>query len=162
MLRFHVAISLVGLLTGFVVVYGLLTNQRLNKWTASFLVTTVATSVTGFLLPFPKLLPSHIFGFISLAVLAPAIIARYPKGLAGPWRWIYVVGASIALYLNSFVAIFQSFLKIPGLHSLAPTQSEPPFAIAQGALLVLFVLITIGGLRKFHPEEKLGSRSAAA
>src|SRR6478736_4318129 len=139
----HVVISLLGILSGFVVMGGLLNANPLNSWTAFFLVTTVATSVTGFFFPFQRLLPSHIVGIISLVVLAAAIYARYPGQLAGHWRWIYVVGALLAQYLNVFVLIVQSFQKIPTLKVLAPTQKEPPFLLTQILCLTLFVVLGV-------------------
>lgn len=145
----HVVLSLVGLVTGFVVMFGLLSGERRDGWTAVFLASTVLTSATGFVLPADKLLPSHIVGFISLAVLGLALQARYTQHLAGAWRWIYVVTAVIALYLNFFVFIAQAFLKVPVLKAAAPTGSEPPFLIAQGIALVLFVLLGIGAVRRF-------------
>jgi hypothetical protein len=147
----HVLISLVGIASGLVVMRGLLSGRRLDGTTALFLATTVATSVTGFGFPVERLLPSHVVGIISLVILAIAIAARYAFALAGAWRWIYVVTASAALYLNVFVLIVQSFLKVPALHALAPTQGEPPFAIAQLVVLVLFVGLTIAAVRRFHP-----------
>jgi hypothetical protein len=146
----HVVISLLGILSGFVVMGGLLTANPLNDWTAFFLVTTVATSVTGFFFPFQRLLPSHIVGIISLVVLAAAIYARYPGQLAGHWRWIYVVGALLAQYLNVFVLIVQSFQKIPTLKVLAPTQKEPPFLLSQILCLTLFVVLGVLSVLKFH------------
>src|SRR5215207_4585675 len=119
----HVVISLVGIGSGFVVVYGLLTGRRLRGWTALFLATTVATSVTGFGFPAERLLPAHKVGVVSLAVLALAILARYAFRMAGAWRWIYVVGAVVSLYLNVFVGVVQAFQKVPALKALAPTQS---------------------------------------
>src|SRR5207253_1791059 len=116
----HVLISLVGIGSGFVVLFGLLAGKRLNGWTALFLATTVATSVTGFGFPFDHLLPSHKVGIISLLVLAIAILARYVFHLAGAWRRIYVVSASVALYLNVFVGVVQAFEKVPALKELAP------------------------------------------
>jgi hypothetical protein len=148
----HVVISLVGIGSGFVVMYGLLSGKRLDGWTALFLATTVATSVTGFGFPFDHLLPSHKVGMISLAVLAVAILARYPLHLAGAWRRIYVVCAAIALYLNVFVAVFQSFEKVPALKAMAPTQKEPPFLVAQLVVLAVFVLLTIFATIKFPPQ----------
>jgi hypothetical protein len=145
----HVVLSLIGLVSGFVAVFGLLSSKRLDGWTALFLATTVLTSVTGFFLPAEKLLPSHIVGIISLVVLAVAILARYAYHLAGAWRWIYVIGAVIGLYLNFFVFIVQSFLKVPALKALAPTGSEPPFLVAQVIALVLFVVLGIGSVRGF-------------
>ena len=146
----HVLISLLGIVSGFVVIYGLHTSNLMNGWTSFFLATTVATSVTGFFFPVKRLMPSHIVGIISLVVLAPAIYARYHTDLTGSWRWIYVVGAVLAQYLNFFVLIVQSFQKIPALKALAPTQKEPPFAITQLFFLVLFVLLGVVAVMKFH------------
>src|SRR5260221_7750465 len=124
----HVLISLLGIASGFVVIYGMHTANPMNGWTAFFLATTVATSVTGFFFPVKRLLPSHIVGIISLVVLAPTIYARYHTDLTGSWRWIYVVGAVLAQYLNFFVLIVQSFQKIPSLKAPAPTQKGLPCA----------------------------------
>ena len=146
----HVLISLVGIGSGFIVLYGLLTGKRLDGWTAIFLVTTVLTSLTGFLFPFEHLLPSHVVGVISLVVLAVAILARYGMHLAGAWRGIYVVSAAVALYFNVFVLVVQAFMKMPALKALAPTQKEPPFVAAQLALMALFVVLTIFAVKKFH------------
>jgi hypothetical protein len=147
----HVVLSLVGILAGLVVVFGMFSSKKLEGWTALFFATTVLTSVTGFFFPFDKILPSHIVGIISLVVLAIAIVALYALHLAGPWRWIYVVSAVVALYLNVFVAVVQAFQKLPFLASLAPTQSEPPFLIAQSVVLVIFVGLGIVAVRSFHP-----------
>src|SRR5215212_5845801 len=127
----HVAISLVAIVSGLVVLLGLLTARRLDGWTMLFLLTTIATSVTGFFFPFHGITPAIIFGIISLVLLAAAVVARYARHLAGGWRWIYVVTAMLALYLNVFVLIVQLFQKVPALKALAPTQSEAPFAVAQ-------------------------------
>jgi hypothetical protein len=148
----HIVLSLVGIVSGFVVVFGLLTARRLDGWTKLFLASTVATSVTGFGFPFHRLLPSHIVGVISLVVLAVAIVARYARHLAGAWRWIYAVGAVLSLYLNFFVLIVQAFQKVPALKAVAPTQSEPPFVVAQVVALVMFVVLGIAGTIRFHPE----------
>ena len=137
----HVVISLVGIATGLVVAAGLLNAKRLDGWTILFLVSTIATSLTGFGFPFERLLPSHIIGAISLVVLAAALYARYVRLMAGGWRSIYVVTAVAALYLNVFVLVVQLFLKVPALNALAPTQSEPPFAIAQSLVLLVFVAL---------------------
>src|SRR5271165_1758032 len=160
---FHVVLSLLGIAAGLIVVYGLLSGKRLESWTAFFLVTTVLTSATGFLFPFKHLLPSHIVGMLSLLVLAVAIVARYPRRLEGGWRRIYVVCAMVALYLNCFVLVVQLFLKVPALHALAPNGNEPPFLIAQIALLAVFVLLTIVAARRFRcsPSEAASSRPAA-
>jgi hypothetical protein len=149
----HVVISLIGILSGFVVVFGLLTSKRLGLWTAVFLITTVATSVSGFFLPAHRFMPSHAVGILSLLVLPIAIFALYRRGAAGAWRWIYVVAAMFALYLNVFVLIVQLFLKVPALHSLAPTQTEPPFKLAQLAVLVLFIALTIAATIRFRIEQ---------
>src|SRR6266550_8797455 len=141
--QIHVAISLVGILSGLVVMVGLLTAMRLDRWTALFLLSTLATSVTGFFFPFHGVPPAIIVGIISVVLLAGAILARYARGLAGAWRWIYVITAMIALYLNVFVLIVQLFLKVPALKALAPTQAEPPFLVAQLSSLVIFVVLTI-------------------
>lgn len=148
----HVLISLVGIGSGLVVVVGLLAGKRLDGWTALFLVTTVATSVTGFGFPFDHLLPAHKVGIISLVVLAIAILARYALHLAGAWRCIYVVGAVIALYFNVFVLIVQLFEKVPALRALAPTQSEPPFLVAQLVVLALFVVLGISAVKRFRNQ----------
>jgi len=149
--RVHVVISLIGILSGLIVLYGMLTANRMNGWTMLFLVTTVATSVTGFGFPFHGVTPAIILGVLSLIVLTAAIAARYVFHLAGSGRWIYVVGSVVALYFNVFVLVVQSFLKIPALHTLAPKGSEPPFAIAQGIVLVLFVVAAILSVKRFHP-----------
>jgi hypothetical protein len=146
----HVLISLAGIGSGFVVVYGMLAGNRLEGWTKIFLATTVLTSVTGFLFPVEHLLPSHVVGVISLVVLTVAIVARYSLHLAGAWRWIYVVCAVLALYLNSFVGVVQSFLKVPALKALAPTQKEPPFLIAQLAVMAIFIVLGILAVKKFR------------
>jgi len=148
----HVLLSLAGIGTGFIVVYGMLAGKRLDGWTAIFLATTVLTSLTGFLFPVEHLLPSHVVGIISLLVLAVAILARYALHLAGAWRWIYVVCAVLALYLNSFVAVVQSFLKIPALKALAPTQKEPPFLVAQLVVIAIFIVFGILAVKKFRLE----------
>ena len=153
----HVLISLVGIVAGFIVVFGLFGSKRLNGWTALFLATTVATSVTGFGFPVAHLMPSHIIGIISLMGLTIAILARYTFRLAGAWRWVYVVGAVLAFYLNFFVLIVQLFRKVPALEALAPTQTEPPFVVAQVAALVMFIVFGVAGVIRFHPEAKAGS-----
>jgi hypothetical protein len=148
----HVLLSLAGIGAGLVVLSGLLTGKLLEAWTAIFLATTAATSLTGFMFPFDHLLPSHKVGILSLVVLAIAVPARYVFRLAGSWRPAYVISAVVALYLNVFVAVVQAFLKVPALTALAPTQKEPPFLIAQLVLLVLSVGLTILAAKKFHVE----------
>ena len=147
----HVIISLIAIATGFIAVFQMIANKRLGIWTTIFLWTTIATSVTGFGFPITGITPGIVVGIISLVILAVALFALYSQHLAGPWRWIYVITAIVALWFNVFVLIVQAFQKIPSLKTLAPTQSEPPFQIAQGAALVLFVVLAILAVRKFRP-----------
>ena len=149
---FHVALSLVGILAGFVAVFGLIGFRLCPGWTAVFLWTTLATSVTGFLFPFHGFTPAMGLGLISLPVMAAAFYALYARKLARAWRWLYVVSAVLSLYFNFFVLIVQSFQKIPALHALAPTQQEPPFALAQGVALIGFVALGVSAVIKFHPQ----------
>lgn len=146
----HVVISLIGIVSGLIVLFGLIGGKRMNGLTALFLLTTVLTSVTGFGFPFHKLMPAHIVGILSLVVLLIAILARYSFRLAGAWRWVYVVTAAIALYLNVFVLVVQGFMKVPALKALAPTQSEPPFLVAQLAVMAIFIVLTILAVKRFH------------
>ncbi|MGA8620002.1 MAG: hypothetical protein WB660_15950 [Candidatus Sulfotelmatobacter sp.] len=148
----HVLLSLVGIGSGFLVVNGLLRRKRFDGMTAIFLATTVLTSVTGFLFPFEHLLPSHVFGVISLVALAVAILARYALHMVGLWRSIYVVCAVLALYLNVFVLVAQIFLKVAPVHALAPTQKEPPFLIAQLVVMAIFVVLGIYAVKRFRLE----------
>lgn len=149
----HVVISLLGIVSGYVVIGGMLQGQRLPRWTAFFLITTVLTSATGFLFPFVKLLPSHILAVLSLIVLAIAIYALYTRKLQGRWRAAYVVMAIIAQYFNVFVLIVQAFQKLPPLQALAPTQKEPPFTIAQAANLVAFLVLGYMAVKRFQPDD---------
>lgn len=144
----HVVLSLIGIGAGLIMMFGLLQGRPLGGWNTLFLVTTVATSVTGFGFPFDHLLPSHKVGIISLVVLAMAILAQQGMHLAGGWRRAYVVSAAIALYLNIFVGVTQAFLKIPALTALAPTQAEPPFAIVQLVVLGLFIALTVVAMKR--------------
>ena len=148
----HVVLSLMGIASGLIVMFGLLTRKRLDGWTAVFLVTTVATSATGFGFPFVGFTPAHAIGILSLLLLTFAIAARYPYHLAGSWRWIYVVTATLSLYLNVFVLVVQSFQKIPALKAIAPTQSEPPFAATQLVVLVVFILLGVLAVIRFRIE----------
>ena len=145
----HVLISLLGIAAGFVVMSGMLSADPMDGWTKLFLAATVATSVTGFFFPVKKLMPSHIVGIISLVLLGAAIHARYSAHLEGSWRWIYVVCAVMAQYLNVFVLVVQSFQKIPALKALAPTQQEPPFKMAQLSLLGMFIVAGLLAVTKF-------------
>ena len=148
----HTLISLVAIFTGLLVVSGMLGGDRLDGWTKWFLVTAVATTVTGFFFPFHGFTPAIGLGIISLPFLALTIFARYRKHLAGPWRWIYVIGAVICLYFNLFVAVVQAFEKIPALHAMAPTQTEPPFKLTQLVVLLASALLAIVAAIRFHPE----------
>jgi hypothetical protein len=148
----HTLISLVAIFTGFVVVFGLLAGKRLDGWTKWFLGTAIATTITGFFFPFHGFTPAIGLGIISLPFLALTIFARYPKHLAGPWRWIYVIGAVICLYFNLFVLVVQAFEKIPALHAMAPTQTEPPFKLTQLVVLLVSALLAIIAAIRFHPE----------
>jgi hypothetical protein len=147
----HVVISLIGIASGLVVLWGMLASARLPGWTALFLASTILTSVTGFMFPINGLTPGLVVGAISLVLLAVALIALYAFQLAGPWRWIYVATALAALYFNVFVGIVQAFQKLAFLQPLAPTQSEPPFLAAQLAVLALFLVLGWLAARRFHP-----------
>jgi hypothetical protein len=155
----HVVISLIAIISGIIVALGLLGTRRLPGMTAIFLITTVATSLTGFMFVTPaeaprvigSFDPPQVVGVISLIFLALAILALYSYRLAGSWRGTYVIGTIIALYFNCFVLVVQSFQKIPFFHALAPTQKEPPFAVAQAILLILFVGLGIAAFKKFRP-----------
>ena len=156
----HVILSLLGIASGLVVMYGFLKAKRFNSWTALFLITTALTSLTGFGFPFERLLPSHKLGILSLIALAIAIVARYALHMAGSWRKTYVVSASIALYFNVFVLVVQLFEKIPALHAIAPTQTEAPFAIAQLTVLAAFIVLTALALKRFREGPAILVRSA--
>jgi hypothetical protein len=147
----HVIISLIGIFSGIVLLLGWLGGRQSGGLAALFLASTVLTSATGFLFHSTSFGPPQVVGVISLVVLAAAIVALYVFGLAGFWRWVYIIGGTLALYLNCFVAVVQSFQKLAFLQPLAPTQSEPPFLIAQIAVLVIFVVLGFLALRRFHP-----------
>ncbi|MGH6682669.1 MAG: hypothetical protein ACRECA_01875 [Pseudolabrys sp.] len=152
----HVIITLVAIASGLIVLFGMLGSHLLGKWTALFLLTTILTSVTGFLFPIHGFTPALGVGGVSLLVLLIAVIARYGKHLAGAWRWIYVATAVAALWFNVFVLIVQAFEKVPFLHALAPTQSnEPPFVIAQVVALTFFVVLGLLAAIKFRPGLRL-------
>ena len=152
MLQIHVVISLIAIVAGIMVVFGFVTNRRMNGWNAIFLLFTIATSVTGFLLPLNGLTPPVILGIASLAVLAIAVYARYGKLMLQTWRPVYVATAMIAFYMNFFVLIVQAFQKLPTFHALAPTQSEPPFAATQLGAVVVFIVLTIVAMKRYHPS----------
>jgi len=149
----HVVISLIAIVSGIIVMFGMLGANKLPGLTAIFLLFTILTSATGFLFPFEKLLPSHMIGILSLVLLAIACIALYAMNLSGVWRPVYVVTALASLYLNVFVLIIQSFLKVPALHALAPGNppAGPAFAVVQGLVLLFFVIVIIGAWRRYKP-----------
>jgi len=151
-LDIHVALSLIALVLGLIVLYGLLSGEVLGVWTALFLLAMILTSVTGFPLPPFGLDPPRMVGILSLVLLAIAVLAIYVFRLRCAWRWIYVVTAMVALYLDAFVGVIQAFAKLTFLHTLAPTQSEPPFVIVQVIVLVIFVALGVLAVRRFHPE----------
>jgi hypothetical protein len=149
---FHVVVSLAAIVTGIIVAVAMLGSKTTHGWTAIFLATTALTSITGFLFPRDQVLPSHIVGAVSILVLIIAVAALYGYRLTRSWRWIYVVSALVALYLNVFVLVAQAFLKVAILNALAPTPSDPGFIVAQLIVLALFVALGIRAVRRFHPE----------
>ena len=150
----HVIICLIGLIAGLVVVFGMFSSKRMTGWTALFLVSTILISVTGFMFPIHGFTPALGTGVVSMVILIAAVAGLYFFKLGGAWRWIYVACAVAALYLNMFVLIVQSFQKILSLNALAPTQSEPPFLIAQAAALLIFVVFGFLAAARFHPERR--------
>lgn len=158
----HVAISLVAILSGIIVLFGLIANERLNGMTSVFLAFTLATSLTGFGFPIRVLTPALTLGVISVVVLTPTLLARYVFAMRGHWRWIFVAGAVASLYFNFFVLVVQAFLKVPALHVLAPNGSEPPFAVAQAAVLLFFFATGYLALRRFHPDQSRGASAISA
>lgn len=147
----HTIASLIALGAGLILVRGMLASNPMPFMAGVFFLTMLYTDVSGFLLPAPGFLPSHATGILSLVALAIAIPARYQFGYAGSWRWLYVVSTVLAVWLNTFVAVVQAFGKIPALNRLAPTQAEPPFAIAQLAVLLLFILLGYLAVRRYRP-----------
>ena len=147
----HVVISLIAIAAGIIVMFGMVESKRMPFLTAIFLLFTIATSATGFLFPFTDLLPSHKVGILLLVLLAIAVLALYAFKLRGAFRWIYAITALLSLYLNVFVLIIQSFLKVDTLKALAPTQTEPAFLIVQGATLIVFLIFIYGAVRRFRP-----------
>ena len=150
----HTLISLIAILTGLIVLFGMIGGKRLDGWTKWFLITAVLTTVTGFFFPFHGFTPAIGLGIISLPFLALIIFARCSKQLGGAWRWIYVIGAVTCLYFNLFVLVVQSFEKIPALHTLAPTQTESPFKLVQLAVLIVSILLGVIAVVRFHPEPR--------
>lgn len=157
----HVVLSLIGIFAGLVVLVGMFGSKTLPGWTGIFLATTILTSVTGYFFPVDQILPSHIVGALSLVALALALLAYYRYRVAGSWRWIYVIAALVALYFNVFVGVVQAFGKIPFLHSLASTQSDPPFVITQLVVLVGFIVFGVIAVKSFHPRGQAPALRAA-
>ena len=155
----HVLISLAGIASGLVVAMGMLSSKRLDVATQVFLSTTVLTSLTGFGFPITKVTPGLVVGSLSLVILAVAIFARSGRKLAGPWRAVYAVTALLALYFNVFVLVVQLFEKVPALEALAPTQSEPPFAVTQLVVLAAFIGLIVAAVLRFHPERQQTGRA---
>jgi hypothetical protein len=152
--QLHVLLSLIGIISGLIVVSAMLTSHRVAVTTAVFLSTTVATSATGFLFHFTSFEPPEIVGVVSLAALAIALLALYVYKLAGVWRWIYAAAAVFALYLNVFVGVVQGFQKIALFHAFAPTQTEPPFKIVQGLVLIAFIALGVAAAKRFRPAKQ--------
>jgi len=151
----HVLITLVAIGSGLIVVGGMFASHKLPGTTAIFLFTTALTSVTGFLFPIHGFTPALGVGILACLILLVALFALYKEHLAGAWRWVYVIAAIASLYLNVFVLVAQSFMKVLALNVLAPTQSEPPFAITQAAVLAIFILIALIAVVKFRPVTKV-------
>lgn len=148
MIGFHTWLSLIAIVAGVPVVQGLLTGGHSGAWTSAFLVTAILTSVTGFLIPSAAILPSHITGVIALVILAAALYGRYARRLSGAWGSIYAGGMVASHYLLVFVGIVQVFQKVPAANQLAPTGSEPPFAIVQGLVLIAYITLGYLAVRK--------------
>jgi len=146
----HVILSLIGIGSGFIVLFGLINGRLLSPWNAVFLVTTILTSLTGFGFPNDKVTPGIILGILSMIVLAIALVALYVFHLKGGWRRTYAITAMIALYFNIFVLIAQTFEHIPAFLVLAPTGTETPFKVAQTLLLVLFAVLITAAAKKFR------------
>jgi len=158
----HTVISIVAIAAGLVVVGGLIAGMRIDGWTGIFLATTALTSITGFFLPFGRLLASHWVGIISLVILVPVLVARYGQHLRGAWRGVYVAGTALVLYLNFFILIVQLFRHIPALRAAAPKQTEAPFVVTQLLVLGLFAWLGVAAFRRFRPQAVVTARQASA
>lgn len=152
----HVVISLIGIVTGLIVLAGFLVSKDIGLWTALFLIFTVLTSLTGFLFPVQHFMPSHAVGILSLIALALAVAARYRFHSVGAWRKVFVICSTIALYFNVFVLVVQLFRHVPALKAAAPTQSEPPFVVAQIIVMAAFIVLGIFAVKRFHPNQLAG------
>ena len=149
---FHTALSLVALIAGILVVKGLLESSGRQLWTLLFLVTSAATTITGFFFPFQGVTRALILGVITLLPLFFATLARYQKHLESSWRGTYVISVVIILYFNCLVLIVQSFDKIPSLHAMAPTMEAPAHKIAQLLNLIAFVILGIRSFKNYKPK----------
>jgi hypothetical protein len=149
----HVVISLIAIVAGLIVMFGMVGPYHSGGLAAIFLLFTILTSVTGFMFPFNGVTPGILIGILSIILLAIACLALYGLKLGGAWRWIYVLTALISLYLNVFVLVIQSFLKIPPLHEIAPGNppAGPAFAVVQGVVLVFFAVMIFRVWRGFRP-----------
>jgi len=144
----HTALSLVALALGIpalLEIFGRLAGQRFSN---AFLITAIATSLTGFIFPITALTPALITGVVATLVLALMLLARFQFHLAGGWGAVYAGGMVASHFFLVFVAIAQSFMKITAVNALAPTLSEPPFAIAQGVALLIFLLLGFFAVRR--------------
>jgi len=150
----HVVLSLAGIGAGLIALFGLISGKLLHRWTAIYLVTTVLTSVTGFLFPFKGVTPGIVLGILSLIVLLPAIVALYGRRLSGGWRGTYVITASLALYFNVFVLFAQLFAKVPALKSIAPTPESPAFGVTQLVVMAVFVVLTVLAFKRFRGTQQ--------
>ncbi|MCC6920359.1 MAG: hypothetical protein IT548_14255 [Alphaproteobacteria bacterium] len=150
----HVAISLVAILLGIPVVARMISPGRLTRMTTFFLAFTIAATGTGFLLPSAGVTPAFATGIVSGVTLVLALYALYGCRLSGAWRAVYVGAVVFAFYLNVLALVVQAFQKIRPLHALAPSGSEPPFLIAQGVVLLLFVALGWYALQRFEPVRR--------
>ena len=151
----HTLITLVAIVAGLAMLTGMLRNRRMDMAHTVFLLFSVLTAVTGFVIQIAPVSPAVIFGFLLSGLLAVSLVARYVQHMAGAWRWIYVVTAVASLYLNCFVLVVQSFLKVPALHALVPSvpPAGPLFGATQGAVLLIFVVAGFLAVRRFHPRQ---------
>jgi hypothetical protein len=147
---FHTLVSLVAIVTGISVVYGFIKSQVYPGWTTTYLAATALTLITSFLFPYHGFTPAIGVGILCVLIFIPVLYAKYRTSLSGIWRPVYVAGSTALLYFNCFVLIAQSFQKIPFLHVLAPTGSEPPFAISQAILLVIAIVLGVLAVRRFR------------
>jgi hypothetical protein len=147
--QLHVVLSLIGIASGLVTMAGLAARNALHRWTALFLASTGATVITGFLFPFVRFRPAHVFGALTTVALTLAILGRYRHHMEGGWRRTFIFSSAFGLYLNSFIAVVQAFQKIPALHAMAPTRSDAPFVAAQVSVLILCAGLGVAASRAF-------------